>query len=60
MRPGLESAERYRERARELRILAADQHANHDSLLIIASTYERLAASLDIIEKTNRTLETTL
>jgi len=57
----LETAQRYRERAQELRIAAADkQHAFiRDNLLSIAETYDQVARTLENIDKSNKNAPTT-
>ena len=59
MSADLEKARQYRERAEEIRIMASDKRgaAIRDSLQSIAATYDRLAQSLEAIDKTNRALE---
>jgi hypothetical protein len=54
----LDTAKRYRQRAEELRaIAAADQtRENRNALLKIAKDYEQMADTLEAIDKTNRAI----
>jgi hypothetical protein len=53
----LDTARRYRQHAEELRIIAAESGGTHaQALLQIAEDYDRMAASLEAIDKTNRRL----
>jgi predicted kinase len=56
----LEAAQRYRMHAEELRAIAADSHdpKNRDVLLQIAQDYDRMAESLQSIDRTNKVLRT--
>jgi hypothetical protein len=53
-----ETAQRYRVRSEELRTIAGDDrnHITHDALLKIAADYERMANTLDAIDRTNQVL----
>jgi hypothetical protein len=53
-----ETAQRYRVRAEELRTIAGDDHnhVTHDALVKIAIDYERMANTLDAIDRTNQVL----
>ena len=53
-----ETAQRYRVRAEELRTIAGDDrnHVTHDALVKIAVDYERMANTLDAIDRTNQVL----
>jgi len=53
----LETARLYRERAEEIRATALNAATNRDSLQTLAATYDRLAQSLEAIDKTNRALQ---
>lgn len=54
----LDIARRYRLHAEELRIIAADASSQgiRETLLHIAEDYERMASSLEAIDKTNKAL----
>ena len=54
----LDTAQRYRQRAEELRTIAADDkaRANRTALLKIAADYERMADTLEAIDQTNRAI----
>ena len=52
----LETARRYRHHADELRALAGKDHATNHDLLQIAEDYDRMAATLEAIDRTNRRL----
>jgi len=54
----LETAQRYRVRAEELRTIAADDrtHANREALERIAKDYERMARTLESIDLSNRSM----
>ncbi len=53
-----ETAQRYRVRAEELCTIASDDHnhVTHDALTKIAADYERMANTLDAIDRTNQIL----
>jgi len=53
-----ETAQRYRVRAEEVRTIASDDHnlVTHDALMKIAADYERMANTLDAIDRTNQVL----
>ncbi len=54
-----ETAQRYRVRAEEVRTIASDDHnlLTHDALMKIAVDYERMANTLDAIDRTNQILQ---
>jgi predicted kinase len=54
----LEAAQRYRMHAEELRTIAAESHdpKSRDVLLQIAQDYDRMALSLQSIDRTNKVL----
>ena len=54
----LDAAKRYRLHAEELRVIAADKHALEirKTLLGLATDYDALAASMEVIDRTNRRL----
>jgi hypothetical protein len=54
----LDTAQRYRQRAEELRTIALDDKTreNRDALLRIAKDYEQMADTLEAIDKTNRAM----
>ena len=54
----LDTAARYRQRAEDLRIIAAEDRsrANSSALLKIAEDYERMAESLEAIHHTNEVI----
>lgn len=53
----LATAKRYRHHAEELRVIAAESGGAHaKALLQIADDYDRMAKSLDAIDKTNKVL----
>ncbi len=57
----LDTAERYRLHAEELRVMAEDKHGleNRKVLLGIAISYEKMAGSLEAIDATNTLLRKT-
>lgn len=54
----LDTANRYRQRAEELRIIAEDERAQQTRLTLnqIAADYERMAETLEAIDRTNRAM----
>jgi hypothetical protein len=54
----LDTAKRYRQRAEELRTIAADDEGirNREALLKIAKDYEQMAETLEAIDRTNRAI----
>ena len=54
----LDTAKRYRQRAEELRIIAEDEGGQHTRLTLkqIAADYERMAETLEAIDRTNRAI----
>ena len=56
----LEAAQRYRAHAEQLRSIAADtaDKTSRDILLQIADDYDRMAQSLQSIDRTNKVLRT--
>ena len=54
----LDTARRYRQRAEELRIIAEDETSKEtrSTLWKIAADYERMAESLEAIDRTNTSL----
>ena len=53
----LDTARTYRQHAEELRVIAAENRGAHaKALLQIAQDYERMAVSLEAIDKTNKAL----
>ena len=54
----LDTAQRYRVRAEELRKIAADDltHSNREALEKIARDYERMARTLEAIDLSNRSM----
>ena len=57
----LDTAQRYRVRAEELRSIAAEDltHSNREALERIARDYERMARTLEAIDLSNRSLRKT-
>jgi hypothetical protein len=54
----LDTARRYRQRAEELKIIADDEtvHQTRLTLQRIAADYERMAETLEAIDRTNRAI----
>jgi hypothetical protein len=54
----LDTARRYRQRAEELNIIADDESAPHTRMTLrrIAADYERMAETLEAIDRTNRAI----
>ena len=54
----LETAKRYRQRAEELRIIAVDDRTreNREALEKIARDYDKMADTMEAIDRTNRGL----
>jgi hypothetical protein len=54
----LDIGTRYRQRAEELRMIAADEEvaSTRKILLAIAADYERMADTTEVIDKTNRAM----
>jgi hypothetical protein len=53
-----DTAKRYRQHAEELRTIAADKQAreNRQALLRLAVDYDRMAETMDAIDRTNKNL----